>query len=145
MLVKRLPRTVKIIASRPSAPTSATEPCAAREKADQENRDLPLQAKKDGVGGLLADKADHRFAVLRIFLRAQIDHRGGVTAQQQILEEKCAGADEGRGPGVKKNKRERKEDDEARQGSGEIDDLDLADVRAQPRDDFQHAERKLCK
>ena len=61
------------------------------------------------------------------------------------MQEQRARADEGGRPGVKKNKSKRDEDGKARERAGEIDNLDLPDIRAQPRDDLEDSKRELGK
>jgi len=59
MLDSKFASTTKIIASRPARPTSATELLWTREKADEENSDLPLETIENSVGSLTANETDY--------------------------------------------------------------------------------------
>ena len=67
----------------------------------------------------------------------------GVTPQQEILQQKSARTDQGSDAGIKKNEGEADQDRQTHNRSGEIDLLNLPNVRAQARHDIQHPERQL--
>ena len=111
MFVRRFPRTEKIMANRPSAPTSATAPDAMTKEADQKNSDLALHAKKHGVGRTATDEPEHRFPVLGIApsLEVGIMPRD-VTTQHEILEQERPRAHEDSHTGIQKHQGQRGQD-----------------------------------
>ena len=57
-----------------------------REEADQENRDLSLKTKEDGVGRLVLNEPNHRLAIIGVLQRVEIDDAGDVFVQEDILQ-----------------------------------------------------------
>ena len=89
MLVRRFPRTAKIMASRPSAPTSATAPTRWPKKVIRKIVICPCRQKKTAFAAWLRMRLDHRFAVFRVFFRMQVDYPGRITTQNEILQQEC--------------------------------------------------------
>ena len=116
---------------------------ASAEEADEENRDLALQTKEDGVGRLVFDEADHGAAIVVVFRRVEIDNGGDVAAGEPILEHEGGGADEDGEAGIQKNEGAADENDESRDRARDVDLLNARDVGAQAGDDGEDAEGHL--
>src|SRR5438270_1822584 len=111
--------------------------------ADQENGDLALKTKEDCIRRLPADEAEHGRPIVGVLGRGEIDDARHVTTQHPVLENEGGGADSQRDGAIQKQIHQRGQGQETRDGAGEINRLNPADVRSKSRHDTEDADGKL--
>ena len=75
----------------PERPHFSNRTGLMREEADQENRDLSLNAIEDRVGREMFAQAKNFLSIRGIFGRIKIDFRRGITSQKKVLQKRWPG------------------------------------------------------
>jgi len=76
-----------------------------REKANEKNRDLSLEAIEDGIGREVFGQANDFTSILRVLGRTKIDNFADIAAQQSVLQKQSGRRHSDGHTGVQKDER----------------------------------------